>query len=260
MLSCGDRDYATIPLVSFIVLLLIIAVSITISFIYNERKAFKQPENKKSLWICALVTAFCFDTILFLSIKIPYLTHSCDIYQSIWSGIWIIAYDLQFYFLLIVWILRLYYILQNTSNPISERVVYCCLTFYTSLLSKVILDIFYVTKAITSETYSSAAAIPLLLSIILLIVNVVLFATKLVRLYRLVEDKNDLTIPCGEESLKSVATRIIILSFVSLFITFITMISIVIRLNFDGIFVEFISHLIIIVDVFSNFICVMVCF
>ena len=262
-LSCGVRDLGTIVIISIVCLMLISMVLIIRKMakyylkLRNEQKSFAS-SCKIPFYLVTILTTL---VVLVLIIYIPYLSHACYIYQSIWSGPYMLLYIWQFYFLILFWLYRLYSVFQGTVIPLSKCTVISYIILYTiTILFASGYSIAYAINALNAATFARLSGIIIVVYLIGSTAISILFASKLIRLHKSFasnfgkfDTNND-----KDESLLVTVSKLSILTWLSLIITFIQSIALPVRFVLfpNSILMEYIGHLVSIIDPYTNFVCI----
>eukprot|EP01084_Bolivina_argentea_P141474 248586_1 len=271
-MSCGIRDIWTTATVTIIAIFLISAIIMISSYVYHRITQSNQQDHKSDKSLLYIASIFSICAILFFVIYIMYLSHACYIYRSIYTAPFLIIYNIQFYCVIMFWLLRLYNMFKDTGYSLSKctfmffTLCYGILTFLT-----IMFQILYVINFISPKMFSLLSAAALFFVIIGSLSISVLFITKLIHLYKASEILN-VTHPQHKSDkveksendralLEYIMTKITILTLQSLFTTLLTSISIVLRFMFVGsLLAEFFAHFMFTFDVYTNLICIMLSF
>lgn len=215
------------------------------------------------LYIFVILTI---SAISMLIIYIPYLVHSCYIYQSIYSGIYLTLYSIQYLFSILFWICRLYFVFDGTLMPLSSFTLIFWMSFYIILTFISIIEaIAYALKKITPAEYATFTSIAFCLTIAGSIGLSFLFAFKLITLHKSFavngvyqNNKTSKTNKNNDKWILDIVSKLLILTWINLIITFFLSITIGLRLVVfpDSILMEFIGIFAAALDPYSNFLCI----
>eukprot|EP01084_Bolivina_argentea_P265102 449237_1 len=218
----------------------------------------KHEETNKIGKICP--TIFIISTALSLILHATMTSESCYGFRNRWHSAtrwtyvlsYICFYIIQSFTLLIIFFNRIFNVFRKTRYRLSI----CTKNVYISLF---IIELFCGMLMLFSIVHSTPiilwifAATFFSLLITLMISLVSLFAYKLIQVYKHLEDSSD-------DSLVAAITKPTILVSVSVFVTFIRLISLTIRIQFlswsDYMILKWVDDYITICDIYTNFVCV----
>ena len=261
-LSCGVRDIGTIIIVSIICLMLISMVFIirqmVIYYLKIRREREKLDNSCKIPFVLVTIITTLVATVLI--VYIPYLSHSCIIYQSVWTAPYSLSYIWQFYFLVLFWLYRLYDVFDGSMIPISKWTVILYIIFYTIIIiwSSTFTSL-YSFKKISAAQFATESGISLVFYLIGSFAISILFASKLVRLHKSFASNVEFaTNNDRDKSLLMTVSKLSILTWISLLITLIQSIALPVRFILfpNSILMEFIGHFNSVIDPYTNFLCI----
>ena len=184
---------------------------------------------------------------------------SSDFLWDIWSTIATLLYVIQTFILLIIFFEKLTVVFEGTQFIVSS---------FTKTMYKIIFSFIPIGTIIAISLYQSKlifsifAGILLFMFISLMISLVILFVFKLIQVYKQLgmnaDDNKEIH---GNKSVVSAITKTTILTSTSIIITFLNGIVAMIRLNNpNNAYLAWIANLFVLLDVYTNFLCVIMCY
>ena len=226
-----------------------LAAILTLPWIYIYIKSYIKGDLKikKSVFyagILLFVTTFgAFITFLFWVLYKCHHTKISSIFLSIGSQL----FSTQFLIVIGIFFYRLYYIFYGTSLALSKITLYITLFLYIiSFTVSIVAPLMY--TQFPNAIGLIVASLSMVFSICLTIYLAVLFIYKLYSIHK--SAKN------GTNSQIQIMTKTSILTFISIFATFIDSISFSLFLFITSQHFHFLSNVIMIADIYTNFLCV----
>ena len=244
MSLCNSESVIWVIIVEPLTFILLLSM---IPIIYKYGIMHHSSEQKKSKLL--IYSGFIF----FISIFLTFLTlliqgifycTNLKIYLML-SLIFALLYAIQFCLLLLILFIRLYFVFHNTILQLSKFTTIGYLVTYILMLLMVLFGAILQSVHVQSATFVVLIAFILILSLVISMMG--LFIYKLIQVYKFMGN---------DQCLISMITKAVILTFISIFITFLAPISIILFNNSGSIFLRGITTLVIMADLYTNFICI----
>lgn len=244
MVYCDLASQIWLWIIEIITLILIITM---IPIIYKYVVMYRNSKEKKSksliypgfFFFIAIYLTFC--TLFTQGL---FYCRNDRIYQMIFP-VFALLYSIQFCLLLILLFIRLYFVFNKTCLQLSNKtIISYCLIYIVMFFVLFAAAIF---QSVNPEIANVMVVMAFLLILILIVSIIGLFIYKIIQVYKSMGN---------DQELIGIITKATILTFVSIFITCLSPISIIAFNKYESIHVRSMTTLIIIADLYSNFICI----
>lgn len=253
MAKCG------LFILSMSIIFALICLSLAAGVLYGIVIFIANPENKTVSYITRITTVSFFVTTLFLILLYApfiFILEDClKVSQSLYSTIYT-----MYFMLFIIHSLLLLYIfyckLQSVFMRSRWALSNCTILVYKTLfvISPIICissTLLWISNLISDIIFQILISLFLLIYVVSTMSVIAIFIRKLIQVYN--------TDKLNNESLINAITKSTILTTISLIVTILHLIT-GISLNFDTVLAHWINHYASLGDIFTNFICVILCF
>eukprot|EP01084_Bolivina_argentea_P078149 141784_1 len=246
MVQCNASQWiATVFTILITAFLWIFTVFILYKYIVYKKSSIIQQPN--FLYYPGLIFIILISLSLFSYIFVATFLCINDTTRLLIETIFSLFYGLQFYLLLLIMFLRLYYVFHNSPLKLSKITTYSYILIYILLP---ILIIFTLSLGLNHTLFVTFVTISFVLFVILILSIIILFIAKLVRVYKYC---------ANDEELMDAVTKTTILTLVSILVTLLIPTHSLLREPFDfeyGSWFYFLGNVFTILDIFTNFLCI----
>jgi len=236
-------------------LILLLTIPLTIKFLktHFQKQSKKQPQYLFYPGIIFVLTAY----IVMIADTISIFFYDCNhMWWMLFMLIFGFTYTLQISLVLIILFLRVYFIFKTSAYALSKLTICIFMITFISLPPIVgVVEFWYHTSHHSDES-SIALAICYFINILIMTSLLILFIHKLFTIYGHLPAIQDIKQSDTHRSLMRVITRTVVLTSISVIFTFIASIGFITinKLNKLGLMIV---AVLVIIDVYTNFVCIL---
>ena len=239
-------------------LILLLTIPLTIKFLKTHFKKNQNQKQKQPQYLFYAGIAFVLTTyIILIADTISIFFYECNhMWWMLFMLIFGFTYTLQIMLVLIILFLRVYFIFQTSAYAISKATIGIFLIVFVSIPPTVGVVEFWYHTSHHSESSSIGLAICYFVNILVMLSLLLLFIHKLFTIYGHLPKIEDIKQSETHRSLMRVITRTVVLTSISVIFTLTASIGFITidKLNKLGFMIVTIM---VVIDVFTNFVCIL---